>query len=653
MPQLKQKDIKAALKRLNINLPDKNRKAYVKTDEDIAFLKKILPHGLKATSLYTRSDGRFTTYLIADVFPAYIPDLLLARIFDQFRSETVTLDISFKPKNETVQDVENGINELSNRWVINRNVTENMNDAYEKRDLAALHEELQLTKEAIAYITMRFVVTANSENELEARVEEIKTDMNIYGINVCVPENEMLSEFRGLQDSADTIRQAIPVYQTLARQFPFFFQSHVDPKGRIWGDTSTKGIVAINTFHTDNDRKSWDVSFTGKKGSGKTASLCCMIQEELSFGSKIMIFDIEGALGKFAERLGGCVISPVSESGRVNLLHLYALRSAKYEREEGQLLDEKAIIRANYAYAMSRIMSIFYILKPGMSDEQADMLMDLLQVCFTARGITENTNLEGLSPDRFPVMSDLLATIRDALYRKYDKDSDNCEYRPSLTERKRNILEYLESAIKPYAEGIYAPIFNGASTVDISKEDLVVFDMSLLSEMEDSIFNAQMMNIFGLMWGEVYKNRQLNDGIPEELARRCVCVFDEAQHIITPRYPKVLNFIEQLARRDRKYLAALWYASQKPRDYCPSGASEHFDKVKNIFSLVQYKVLMQQDESDYEIIEELFPEFTRSDIESTSSFGKGKMLVSMGGGKKMQCTRLISKDYLDYFGGGL
>lgn len=614
--------LKAALKEVlnksNI-LPQKYERKGALTGEDLTFLKKILPCGLTAHSLYYKAGSRLVTVLIAYAFPAYIGDLLFADLFNK-QDITVTFDVTHKPKDETVADVEKSINELSNRGVVNRNTSEDMNDSYEAQDLQKLHEELQRTSESIAYTSLRFIVSADTEKELSEKVDKLQKELKVYGISTMIPENEMLSEYRGLQNSADTVRQPMPVKGTLERQFPFYYQSHSDPNGTYWGETPTGGLALINPFLIDGDRKSFDIVITGKKGSGKSASINSMTQEQLGLGNKIMAFDVEGSLGKFAAKLGGKVVTPNDEEGRVNVLELRNMFSAKFEDDPDKPKDEKSIIAANYTEEISRVMCFFYQMIPDMDDTMANLLNDILRTTYRKKGITEQTPLGSMTALDFPVMSDLLATIRDELY--VSDENNKRIFRASLSELKKNILERLEIAAKPLAEGSYAAIFNGVSTVDVSKEDFIVFDVSLLAEMESKVFNASLLNIMSLMWGEVYNNRVLNEGRADEDYRYCICEWDEAHRFINTNNPKGLEFMDKLVRRDRKYSAGLWFASQSPRDFAPSGASEQLDKIKNIFSLVQYKVLMQQDSSDYDVIENLFPDFTRSEIESTSYFSK-------------------------------
>ena len=243
-----------------------------------------------------------------------------------------TLDgyIGEKSKSEAIEDIEKSINELSSRGVINQNCSDNINDGYALGDMQGLHESLQRTNESIVYMTLRFLISASSVEQLSKRVEMLKDTLRQQGIYAMIPENEMLDEFRGLQDSSDTIRQPMPVVETLQRQFPFYYQEHIDPCGLYFGDTPTGGLVVFNPFHVDNFRTSFDMLILGLKGAGKSSLLKDLIQDYVSLGDFVMAMDVEGELYGLVEKIGGREIRPSDSSTRINVLELRQMFSAKY-----------------------------------------------------------------------------------------------------------------------------------------------------------------------------------------------------------------------------------------------------------------------------------------------------------------------------------
>ena len=75
--------------------------------------------------------------------------------------------------------------------------------------------------------------------------------------------------------------------------------------------------------------------------------------------------------------------------------------------------------------------------------------------------------------------------------------------------------------------------------------------------------------------------------------------------------------------------------------------------MKTIFSLVEYKMVLQQDPADFPSLQKLFPQFTDSEILAVPSFMAGEMLLSMGGGQeKYHCFRFVEEGDFAYFKGG-
>lgn len=631
-------------------LPDRQSSAVIPTtDQDLFFLRRILPTSISPGGLHLKSGNCYMTTIIVNRFPSRIQPLIFAELFNK-PGITVTMDLKIAQKSQAVEDLEKSINELDTRIYVNRHSSENRNDAYELRDLLDLHARLQLTSEDFAYMTLRFVVYALSPDELEDKVQKLNDELKTKGMYGFIPEYEQLAEFRGLQSTANTVKQPIPVLETLKEQFPFYFQSFADPRGILWGITGTDGLVLLDTFRITGQRKSFDMVIVGQKGAGKSALLKYLTQIQLALGRKVLTYDLDGEMADFTEKNHGKTVRPTDESGYVNMLELHPMFSAKFE-EARKAADEKSVIRANFTSELSRIVNNFRQLFPKMDEVQVNELRDLLTKLYRSFGITQATPLEHFSPTEFPIMRNLYDIICDTLYMR--DENRKLHYKASVGDSRKQALELLAGAVKPLQrDGMYAPLFDHHSTINVSKENLVVFDMSLLSEMEDNIYNAMLFLVVSLMWSEVYKNRTENDHLPEDKRRYCVVEFDEAHRVMNTQNIWGLNFIEKMVRRDRKYYAGIWFSSQQPRDFAPSGDSENLDKIKNIFGLVQYKILMQQDESNFDILKQLFPQFTESELESTAMFDKGEQLVSMGAGAKIHCKTVIPNEYLAYFGGG-
>lgn len=607
---------------------------------DTAFLKRVLPAGLQVYPGYLKAGGIYTSCLTAHHYPAYLADLTLPLVC-LMPGTVVTIDIKNKARHEAIREIKDSMDELNSRSMMASSQGDALNDAYDMEDLAQLHASLQRANEQMLSMTLRFWVRGNSPEELQIGIETVKKEIAPFGIETYLPLNEMESEFRGLMNPADTVCQPIPIYETMSRQYPFYYQSHTDPHGEYFGATATNGQMILDTFRITPSRKSFDILLTGKKGSGKSAALKAMIQDTVAMGNRVMAMDVEGEMEKFAEKIGGKVIK-LSPSARVNPLQL---GWAVLEKEEGGI--------SNFAAEISRLETFLYQYVPSLTELEAEEFKSVLALTYQRKGINEHTDISRFRPEQFPVFSDLLSEIRDTLYVSWSPDKQP-EFRASLTPRKKEIYESLETYIRTFAEGVYAPMFNGPSTVSVADEDFIVFDVSALSEMSPRLYNAQLFNILSLIWNEICKNRMQNQNLEDERDRRFMAaVIDEAHRFINVNNPQGLDFIEKLARRSRKYDAGLWFANHGVRDMMPDDDSILTDKIKTVFSLIEYKMILQQDPADFPSLQKLFPQFTDSELLAAPSFMAGEMLLSMGGGKeKYHCFRFVKEGDFAYFKGG-
>ena len=83
----------------------------------------------------------------------------------------------------------------------------------------------------------------------------------------------------------------------------------------------------------------------------------------------------------------------------------------------------------------------------------------------------------------------------------------------------------------------------------------------------------------------------------------------------------------------------------------PKGSKINIDKILSIFSLVQYRVVLKQTYDSIETLHEAFPQFTMSELNATTNFKPGDMLISFGGTRhKFRCHRTIFEEDLLYIG---
>lgn len=648
----------------------KDRKRYIdmmtdavvrvcETNETIEFLEKymcfdeqnrpidarhIFPEVLTDKQSYMKINDKYVTSVVISGYPAYLKDLQLANLVSSF-TDTITFDVGTKDKSVILQDINQSLDELESRSHITQSSGDLMDAGTEYHKLTAIRDKIVNGNEQMRFVTLRFLVSAGSLEALKEKLADMQKTFDEIGLQYYIPNNEMQIEYTYMLSPEGNIsKNPFPLYDTFARQFPFYYQSIFDPQGVFWGYTTTGGLAYIDTFFKTYNRESYDLLITGKKGSGKTITLKKMIEFAVALGDRVFVLDVENEYGLCASVLGGQVIR-MNKNSIINVLQL--MKSIDKSAEES---DESATA-ANYASELSRITAFFYQYSPAMSEKEADKLKDLLSELYTNFDISEDTDVTKMSPEQFPIMSDLLALLRSKLYERPGI------YRKNLVTNQINVLESLETMIKSLAEGVYSSLFNGYTNVNISDRNLIIFDVRTLSEMEERVYNAQLFNLLSIMWSATCMNVSYNNSITHPFDRRhVVSVIDEAHRFINHKNVNVTQYIEKLTRRSRKYFAGLWFASQSAMDYCPPGEDEGSVVVGTIFDLVQYKIVLKQSISDKNIskLHEMFPQFTHAELMNVKKFQNGEMLMAMGEDReKIHCIRNVELADLMYMGNSL
>ena len=604
------------------------------------FVENICPDKIELYPVGMKISNKYVTSLIAYDFPSSILNLFMANLLN-YPDTLATVDLNFIPKDIAKQQLTKSMNELKNRQSINNSVGDELQDSGDYGDLEKILDDLNRGNEQLLTATIRIFLSADTEQELLDKKRYIVGEFESDGISLYTPQNEMLKEYMSLSRYSNLINTPIPLQDTFIKQYPFYYQNYIDKHGLYFGETSTHGAVVWDPFIRSDIINSYDMVLIGVKGSGKTVTIKSMTQDVLCLGNKVMVIDIENEYATLAKKVGGKVI----KLGSFPVINPLEIRKLYADNDPDK--------SSNFIAELSRIVTFMYQYIPTLSDQEVEEFKSILLMTYTNFNINSDTDISTLKPTDFPIFSDVLKTLRGYLYDTFVSDGHRSNVtNTQLSDQKILVLERLETYIKNLAEGMYSNIFNGYSAIDISKESFIVFNVQELSEMDEKVYNAQLFNILSYMWQEICMNVKYNLELENPFDRRhVVAVLDEAHRFINTKNPQALEFIEKLTRRTRKYDAALWFASQSILDFMPKGSKENIDKILTIFSLVQYRFILKQTYDCIESLHTAFPQFTYSELNSTTNFKPGDMLMSFGGTRqKLTCHRTIFKEDLLYIG---
>ena len=181
-------------------------------------------------------------------------------------------------------------------------------------------------------------------------------------------------------------------------------------------------------------------------------------------------------------------------------------------------------------------------------------------------------------------------------------------------------------------------MFNGKTSLpNLTHEQIIVYNVQSISTMKPEIFNALLFNIMSLMFDDMIRigvpSKELfESGTPIYQIPKLLLMVDEAHKFINTKNPFALDYMIGIVREGRKYFTGLTLASQSIRDFNPqNNDSEAVEKLKTLFELTQYKLIMQQDSNCRDILKTVFNDrITDSQLKQIPHFGQGECLLSTG-----------------------
>ena len=367
---------------------------------------------------------------------------------------------------------------------------------------------------------------------------------------------------------------------SLAAIFPFVSDAIQDPKGFYVGMNSEP--VFLDFFQRDKERINSNMVIMGKSGCGKSFCTKSILANLAADNSKIFILDPEKEYDIIARNMYGKVVDVGSaREGRINPLQVNASQD-----------DEDAGAgNVSLAMHMQFLETFFGMILEGITMDGMELLNEALKELYTKFGINNSTQIENVKPEQFPIMQDLY----DYICEKYENATDDYN---------RNNYKILKIYLNKFAEGgRNSVLWNGPSTIS-SQENFIVFNFqSLLANNAGAVANAQMLLIMRWLNNEVINNKDYNARFHTN--RKIIVVIDEAHVFIDPKQTVALDFMQQMAKRIRKYAGSQIVITQNIKDF--TGSPEIARKSTAIINACQYSLIFSlapQDMNDLVILYE-------------------------------------------------
>ena len=456
------------------------------------------------------------------------------------------------------------------------------------RDVAELVHKMHREHEPLLHCAVYLEMTADSMEHLRQLQTDVLTELVRCKLNV---DKLLLRQKQGFYCASPVgynalgreFERVLPA-GSVANLYPFNYSGKTDPNGFYIGKDKYGSNIVVDFDRRDSDKTSANILILGNSGQGKSYLMKLLICNLLEAGKSVVSLDAEHELEELCDKLGGCFIDLMAGEKRINVLEVRC-----WNEDTDMETDESAPEAFRKSTLLARHISFlkdFFRAYKDFSDPQLDTIEIMLSALYKKWGISEETDFRRLTPEDYPILSDLYALINNELV----------NYRNSSL-YTRELLQEVLLGLHSLCVGADAPFFNGHT--NISDDRFLVFGVGGVLTAAKSLRKALLFNVLAYM-----SDRLLTAG-------NTVAALDELYLWLSN--PVAIEYIRNCLKRVRKRDSALMMASQNLEDFDQEGVRE---MTKPLFAIPPHQFLfnpgsigkrfymdmLQLDEAEFELI---------------------------------------------------
>ena len=454
------------------------------------------------------------------------------------------------------------------------------------RDVAELVHKMHREHEPLLHCAVYLEMTADSAEHLRQLQTDVLTELVRCKLNV---DKLLLRQKQGFCCASPVgynalgreFERVLPA-GSVANLYPFNYSGKTDPNGFYIGKDKYGSNIVVDFDRRDSDKTSANILILGNSGQGKSYLMKLLICNLLEAGKSVISLDAEHELEELCGNLNGCFVDLMAGERRINVLEVRCWNEDTEADESAPEAFRKSTLLARH---ISFLKDFFRAYK-DFSDPQLDTIEIMLSALYKKWGISEKTDFRRLTPEDYPVLSDLYALINNELV----------NYRNGSL-YTRELLQEVLLGLHSLCVGADAPFFNGHT--NISDDRFLVFGVGGVLTAAKSLRNALLFNVLAYM-----SDRLLTAG-------NTVAALDELYLWLSN--PVAIEYIRNCLKRVRKRDSALMMASQNLEDFDQEGVRE---MTKPLFAIPPHQFLfnpgsigrrfymdmLQLDEAEFELI---------------------------------------------------
>lgn len=472
---------------------------------------------------------------------------------------------------------------------------------YNKNNLEGTYKRAKENKQKMYYVSIYFQLSAKTKNEFKELEELFLQEINDQNITIDPLKSQQKDGYLtaspiGYDRLGNYTKQNVPS-ESVANLYPFNEPSLLDPTGLPIGNVADSKLMML--FDPFSYRGSnYNMLVLGQSGMGKTVLMMLIMQLCACKSYYIRNIDFEGVYVKFFERIGGI---NVDVSGG-NEFCINPLQIRIPDHIKTTLIDD-------YISEVVKFMSVY---KPSWSNDALDLFQHCLKKTYDRFHITNDIEVATLAPDKFPILSDVVETIKEERKRANEKDSI----------AKEEMYQSLQRGLLAATEGADACMFNrhtNLGSIDMNDIPSINFDMSQIMTSDTARKLAQQINVF------TYISQFVNSNMDH--TKYILVGIDELDKCLSKEFMPIISTLNDYERRFRKRNASLMKGTQT-MDEVNTKIPELEAKVKPLFSQPAIKFLFHLGDIDYEQPQKMMG-LTETEINRLKINRNGKCLMKV------------------------
>ena len=374
---------------------------------------------------------------------------------------------------------------------------------------------------------------------------------------------------------------------SVANLYPFNFSGKTDPKGFYIGRDKYVTNFLVDLDRRSDDKTNGNALILGNSGQGKSHLLKLLLTNLRESGKSVICLDVEHEYEDLTTALGGSYIDFLSGKYLINVLEPKIWSDEDVADDNGAESPEafRKVTRLSQHIAF---LKDFFRSYKGFTDAQIDTIEILLEKLYFQFGITDDTDFSSISPESYPILSDLYR-LCEMEFRMYDDSEKNLYTEDTL----REICLGLHSM----CVGSESKYFNGYT--NIKDDKFLCFGVKGLMDTNEKLRNAMLFNILSYM-----SNALIGIG-------NTVAAIDELYLFLSNL--TTIEYIRNSMKRVRKRDSIVILASQNIEDFLIPSIREF---TKPLFSIPTHQFLfypgqinpreytdaLQVEDAEYELI---------------------------------------------------